>query len=213
VTTQPLADCRACPRLAAYLDRLREELPDHHNRPVGPWGSRRARLLVVGLAPGLHGANRTGRPFTGDASGDFLFEALHRTGFATAPRAGRARLRDVRITNAVRCVPPGNRPSAGEQRTCAGYLSAELDELWTPRTRRSRCVLVLGALAHRSVGYALGRRLPPFRHGQALTLAPGLLLLDSYHPSRQNTNTRRLTPAMLDGVLARLRRHLYSERP
>ena len=202
--------CRACPRLAAHLDLLKAQLPGYHCAPVPAWGSDGARLLVVGLAPGLHGANRTGRPFTGDASGDFLFAALHRAGFASAPAAADAVLHDLRITNAVRCLPPGNRPTASEQQTCAGYLAAELADLWRPRMRRPRCVAALGAVAHQSLGLALAQRLLRFRHGQAIELAPRLLLLDSYHPSRQNTHTRRLTPAMLDAVLARARAHLYS---
>jgi uracil-DNA glycosylase len=205
-----LQSCRACPRLAGYLMRLRDRYPGYRCLPVPAWGSPRARLLLVGLAPGLHGANRTGRPFTGDASGDFLFAALHRAGFASAPDAAAARLEDVRITNAVRCAPPGNRPTMLELRTCSGYLSVELGALWRPRVRRPRCVIALGNLAHQAVGLALGTRLPTFAHGRAVVLARGLLLLDSYHPSRQNTNTRRLTPAMLDDVLERARGHLYS---
>lgn len=208
-----MPECRACPRLAAHLDDVRAEHPDYHCAPVEPWGRRNARLLVVGLAPGKHGANRTGRPFTGDASGDFLFAALHRAGFATAPRVAEAGLVDTRITNAVRCLPPGNRPDTAELRRCSGYLGCELDELWSPSVRKPRVILALGKLAHDGIGFALGRRLEPFGHGRSESLERGLVLFDTYHPSRQNTNTGRLTPSMLDGVLARLRAHLYSERP
>jgi uracil-DNA glycosylase family 4 len=203
-----MQDCSDCPRLVAHRNAVKARYPDYHCRPVEPWGSSRARLLVVGLAPGLHGANRTGRPFTGDSSGDFLFAALHRAGFATAPTAARARLRDVRITNAVRCLPPDNRPTTSELHNCSAYLARELADLWRPRVRRPRCVLALGRLAHSAVALAGGWTLPEFRHGQNVPLAPGLLLIDSYHPSRQNTNTGRLTADMLDAVLAQARRHL-----
>ncbi len=205
-----LASCRACPRLAAHLDQVREQHPDYHCGPVPAWGRRDARLLIVGLAPGRHGANRTGRPFTGDASGAFLFRTLARAGFATSADPARARLRDARITNAVRCLPPGNRPTAGELDRCRGYLARELAELWRPGLRRPRGVLALGRVAHRAVGAALGRPVPDFRHGAVTWLAPGLLLADTYHPSRQNTNTGRLTEAMLDGVVEEVRAHLYS---
>lgn len=208
-----MAECRACPRLAGHLAALRDQYPDYHCKPVAPWGRPDARLLIVGLAPGMHGANRTGRPFTGDASGIFLFGALARAGFASSPVPAAAGLRNTRITNAVRCLPPGNRPVAGEVQRCSVYLRHELEELWRPRVRRPRCVLALGRIAHDAVGLALERRLPAFAHGQAAALAPGLLFLDTYHPSRQNTNTGRLTAAMLDAVLARARSHLYSDRP
>jgi len=216
VPTRGYADmpnCRACPRLVAYREAVKTRHPDYHCRPVLPWGAVDARLLLVGLAPGLHGANRTGRPFTGDASGDFLFAALHRSGFATADSAERARLRNVRITNAVRCLPPGNRPTTDELRTCSIYLATELAELWRPSMRRPRCVIALGRVAHTAVGVAGGWALPAFRHGQTVALAPGLVLIDSYHPSRQNTNTRRLTPAMLDQVFTMAHQHLCATQP
>lgn len=200
--------CRACPRLAGYLAELRCAYPDYYCRPVAPWGRSDARLLIVGLAPGLHGANRSGRPFTGDASGRFLFAALARAGFATSAEPARATLRNARITNAVRCVPPGNRPSVAEVRQCSRYLQHELDELWAPTMRRPRCILALGRIAHDAVGRALDLTVEPFVHGGAQTLARHLLLLDTYHPSRQNTNTGRLTPAMLDAVLDRARSEL-----
>lgn len=203
-----MRDCRDCPRLVAYRHAVKARYPDYHCSPVGPWGSRRARLLVVGLAPGLHGANRTGRPFTGDSSGDFLFGALYRAGFATAPHAEQARLCDVRITNAVRCLPPENRPTNSELHTCSAYLADELADLWRARARQQRCVLALGRIAHSAVALAGGWTLPDFRHGQTVALAPRLLLIDSYHPSRQNTNTRRLTADMLDAVLAHVRQYL-----
>ena len=196
-----LDSCRACPRLARHLRSVRELHPDYHARPVAAWGSQRARLLVVGLAPGMHGANRTGRPFTGDASGEFLFSALARSGIASTADANTARLKNVRITNAVKCLPPGNRPNAGELRQCSGYLRREMNDLWSPTARRPRCILALGLLAHQAVGIAREQRLPDFRHGQIIQLEHNLWLADTYHPSRQNTNTRRLTAAMLDDVL------------
>jgi len=201
---EDLPTCRACPRLAGYLDRLREQLPEYHCAPVPAWGSTRARLLIVGLAPGMHGANRTGRPFTGDASGYFLFEGLHGIGLVTHGDPVRARLRGVRITNAVRCLPPQNRPDLAELRRCSSYLQHELEDLWWPGVRRPRVVLALGRLAHQAVGFALSRRLPAFAHGAVSELAPHLWLANLYHPSRQNTNTGRLTPLMRDRVLERV---------
>lgn len=201
-----LGRCRACPRLARHLQSIRREYPEYHAAPVAPWGSTSARLLIVGLAPGMHGANRTGRPFTGDASGAFLFESLYRAGLATTADANTARLLNVRITNAVRCLPPANRPMASEIASCLGYLNHELRELWRPGLRKARCVLALGRIAHDAVSRAVGRRLSPFGHGVEQALAPGLVLLDTYHPSRQNTNTGRLTRDMLDRVAQRAAR-------
>ena len=208
-----LERCRVCPRLVAHLDAVRARRPEYHCGPVPAWGSARARLLIVGLAPGEHGANRTGRPFTGDASGVFLFAALARAGFVSSADPGRARLIDTRITNAVRCLPPGNRPNAAELANCSSYLAHELGQLWRPAMRKPRCVLVLGRLAHQAVARAWRHALPPFAHGARVELARGLVLLDTYHPSRQNTNTGRLTAAMLDRVLDQVRAHLYSGRP
>ncbi len=199
---EQMVSCRACKRLATYLEDLRETLPGYHCAPVPPWGSSRSRLLIVGLAPGLHGANRSGRPFTGDASGYFLFEGLFKAGLVTHPDPARARLRGIRITNAVRCVPPSNRPTMGEVRRCSPYLRHELEQLWWPGVQRPRCVLALGRLAHDAVGIALDCRLPSFVHGAIHQVAPGLWLADTYHPSRQNTSTGRLTGVMRDRVIA-----------
>lgn len=203
-----MSECRACPRLVQHLESVAARFPGYHCRPVRPRGPRDARLLIVGLAPGMHGANRTGRPFAGDASGIFLFDALARAGFASSADPFTARLVRARITNAVRCLPPGNRPAADEVRRCSGYLAHELAELWRPGVRRTRVVLALGRIAHEAIGLALGRRLPAFRHGAEVELAPGFVSLDTYHPSRQNTNTGRLTAAMLDRVLQRAAEHL-----
>ncbi|MFP6815221.1 MAG: uracil-DNA glycosylase [Pseudomonadales bacterium] len=198
---EELAGCRDCPRLSAHLATVREAHPDYHCQPVAAWGSPRARLLIVGLAPGLHGANRSGQPFTGDASGTFLFAALSRFGLASDPDPSRARLHNVRITNAVKCLPPGNRPLPSEIRQCGQFLRIEIDQLWSERARKPRCVLCLGHLAHDALGHVLGQKLPAFRHGQILQLKHNFWFADTYHPSRQNTNTRRLTAEMFDAVI------------
>ena len=183
-------------------------------KPVPGWGDPQARLLVVGLAPAAHGANRTGRMFTGDSSGDWLYAALHRFGFASQPqsvnRDDGLRLRDCWITAAVRCAPPGNRPLPRELEHCRSYLETELDQL-----HRLRVVLVLGRIAHDAFlrGAGWWTRLPPgsrprFAHGAVTTLADGLILVASYHPSRQNTNTGRLTRTMWYRVFRSIRRML-----
>ncbi len=200
------ANCRLCPRLAGFLDEVREQHPDYHCRPVAPFGSARHRLLIVGLAPGMHGANRTARPFTGDHAGILLYRTLHKQGFATRPDSFAAndglRLRDCRITNAVKCLPPGNKPLPAEVRTCNRYLESELAAL-----RPGAVVVALGSIAHTAVLRAIGQRPTSCRfvHGAEHELPKGLRLLDSYHCSRLNTNTSRLTPAMFDRVFARAR--------
>ncbi|MGH8307950.1 MAG: uracil-DNA glycosylase [Gammaproteobacteria bacterium] len=188
---------------------MRRKHPDYHARPVAPFGDAHARLLIVGLAPGLHGANATGRPFTGDHAGILLYRTLHKFGFASAPESRAAddalKLRDCRITNAVKCVPPQNKPSTIEIRTCNRYLRAELEEL-----PFNAVILALGRVAHEAVLRALElkSRLFPFRHGAQHRLAGGHILLDSYHCSRYNTQTRRLTTAMFEAVLAVARTRL-----
>ena len=199
-----LADCRLCPRLVAHLDEIREKHAGYHAAPVSAWGRSDARLLIVGLAPGKHGANRTGRPFTGDASGSFLFDSLAANGFATHPRADDAKLNNTRITNAVKCLPPQNKPNGKEIKTCARYLDHELGQLWQPGFRRPRCVLCLGRVAHDSVVNVLNAPGVSFIHGRCVQTARGLWLVDCYHPSRQNVNTGRLTRGMLDTVLAKV---------
>jgi uracil-DNA glycosylase family 4 len=191
-------DCRACPRLAAFLDAVAERHPDYHCRPVPPFGDRRARLLIVGLAPGMHGANRTGRPFTGDHAGILLYATLHKFGFASQPEAADPgdglRLIDCRITNAVKCLPPDNN-------TCNAFLANELDTL-----ANDAVVLALGGIAHRAVLKALGLRQAEARFGHGALHELGTLrLLDSYHCSRYNTNTGRLTADMFEAVFARAR--------
>jgi uracil-DNA glycosylase family 4 len=190
---------------------VRDAHPDWHAAPVPALGPAHPRLLVVGLAPGLRGANRTGLPFVGDDAGTFLFEGLHRAGFAARPDGDAPRLRDCRITNAVRCLPPENRPTPAERRACAPYLLRDLGGVLVGgRRRRPVAILTLGALAHASVLHTLGiaaARLP-FAHGAQLELGGRALLVASYHPSRYNTRTRRLTESMFDSALARVRRHL-----
>jgi uracil-DNA glycosylase family 4 len=201
--------CRRCPRLARHLDQVREEHPGYHARPVGPFGPQKASLLIVGLAPGMHGANRSGRPFTGDHAGILLYETLHRYGFASRPVSESARdglrLSDCRITNAVKCLPPANRPLPDEVRRCNGYLAGEMSAL-----PDGAAILALGVIAHGAVVTAAGSRvaLHRFGHGARHELARGVTLFDSYHCSRYNTQTRRLTPAMFHGVFDAVCRHL-----
>ena len=205
-TTAFDGNCRLCPRLAAYLDGVRHEHPDYHAAPVAPFGDTRARLLVVGLAPGLHGANRSGRPFTGDHAGILLYRTLHRYGFGSRPESLSAddglELLDCRITNAVKCVPPANKPLPAEIRRCNPYLAVELAS-----SKQLRVVLALGRIAHEAALRAFGFKPAgfAFKHGAEHALPGGRVLLDSYHCSRYNTQTRRLTPAMFEGVVARAR--------
>ena len=198
---EPLPDCPLCPRLMGFRHTWREKEPGWFNAPVPAFGPRDARLLVVGLAPGLRGANATGRPFTGDGAGDFLYPALIGAGYARGSYGARPddglELVDCRITNAVKCVPPGNRPLAAEIRSCNTFLSRELKSLPHLET-----VLALGGLAHQAILDAVGARRSafPFAHGAVHDPADGLLLVDSYHCSRLNTNTGRLTWTMFTRI-------------
>ena len=202
---EPGPDCGLCPRLAAFRADNAQAHPDWFNAPVPGFGPRDAPLLIVGMAPGLKGANRTGRPFTGDHAGILLYGTLLKYGLATgqygaSPDDGLA-LRDCRIANAVRCVPPANLPEPREVGTCNQFLAAELRIM-----DRLRGVLALGVLAHAAVLKACG--IPPtrlrFRHGEVHELPDGLLLADSYHVSRYNTNTGRLTTEMFEAVVQAL---------
>ena len=201
-----LHGCRLCPRLVAFRREQQANHPGYHNRPVASFGPRRAKLLVVGLAPGLHGANATGRPFTGDSSGNLLFETLHQFEFSSAGESRSANdgieLRDCRITNAVKCVPPKNRPLAAEIANCRRYLRSEIDNL-----AGAPVLLALGGLAHRAIVDALGLRQAEYRfaHGARFALGGGRTLIDSYHPSRYNQNTGRLNGEMLARVFADIR--------
>jgi len=205
----PLPDCALCPRLAAFRERHRAAFPGWHNARVPSFGPLAARLLVLGLAPGLRGANRTGRPFTGDYAGALLYPTLLRHGFAAgrygADPADGLRLVDCRIGNAVRCVPPENKPETAEVAACRPFLAAELAAM-----PQLRIILALGLTAHAGALAALGivRARHPFAHGALHELPNGLILADSYHCSRYNTNTGRLTEAMFDAVVAAVRQRL-----
>ena len=204
--TVPDRDCDRCPRLVTYREEHRAAEPDWHNAPVPSFGDLNARLLIVGLAPGLRGANRTGRPFTGDFAGDLLYTTLAEFGFARgaydAHVADGLSLHDCRITNAVRCVPPKNQPKGAEIAACRQYLTAEIAAM-----SRLRVTLALGLVAHGAVLRALGLRAGAcrFAHGAVHLLDDGRRLFDSYHCSRLNTNTGRLTPAMFADVFAGIR--------
>ena len=201
--------CCACPRLAGHLAGVRRDHADYHAKPVAPFGDENPRLLIVGLAPGMHGANRTGRPFTGDHAGILLYDTLHRCGYAN--RATSVALGDglaltgCRITNAVKCLPPENKPLPAEVKQCNAYLRSELEAL--PATS---AILALGAIAHQAVLMALGLRRADYAFGHAAQheLPGGRVLFDSYHCSRYNTQTRRLTEAMFRDVFERIGEHL-----
>jgi uracil-DNA glycosylase family 4 len=198
--------CRRCDRLAAFLAEVGERHPGYHARPVPSFGDPGARLLVVGLAPGMHGANRTGRPFTGDHAGILLYRTLFEQGFSDRPESVSVDdglvLKGCRITNAVRCLPPANKPLPAEVRACNRFLAWELQRL-----PQGGAVLALGAVAHGAVLRALGLKASSarFAHGATHPLAGGRLLVDSYHCSRYNTQTRRLTPAMFAAAVATAR--------
>ena len=202
-------NCRRCPRLATFLDEVKAVNPAYFCRPVPPFGDETLGLLIVGLAPGLHGANRTGRPFTGDHAGILLYSTLHKFGFASAATSVSAddglQLRGCRITNAVKCLPPANKPETSEVVECNSYLSNELSAL-----PAGTIVLALGNLAHAAVLRArkLKAKTYPFAHGARHTLPGGLVLYDSYHCSRYNTKTRRLTEAMFHEVFRLIRNEL-----
>jgi uracil-DNA glycosylase family 4 len=198
--------CVLCPRLVAFREANRAKAPDWYNGAVPSFGDSTARLLIVGLAPGLNGANRTGRPFTGDYAGELLYGTLIKFGFARGQYAARPddglELVDCMITNAVRCVPPENKPTPEEVATCRSFLKARIAAL-----PNLRAILTLGRIAHDSTLSALECRkaLFPFAHGAQQTLPQGLALFDSFHCSRYNTNTGRLTPEMFHAVFAAVR--------
>ena len=201
-------DCRACPRLAGFLDEVRVKHPGYHARPVPAFGDPQPRLLIVGLAPGMHGANRSGRPFTGDYAGVLLYATLHKFGYASAPESIAAddglSLIGCRITNAVKCLPPANKPEPAEIRTCNRFLTAELAEL--AELPELPVILALGRVAHEAALRALGHKLKdyPFAHGSDHRLPNGWRLVSSYHCSRYNTQTRRLTPDMFEAVFRQI---------
>ncbi|MBM3347608.1 MAG: uracil-DNA glycosylase [Betaproteobacteria bacterium] len=210
--------CTACPRLAGHLREQRLRFPTYFNRPVPAFGAAKGALLVVGLAPGLHGANRTGRPFTGDHAGILLYETLHEFGFASHKGSAEVtdglQLKDCRITNAVKCLPPKNKPESQEVLQCNAYLAGEIHD-FSPRA-----ILALGVVAHNAVLRALDCRIAgfPFRHGARHSVDTGraparasALIFDSYHCSRYNTQTRRLTPQMFKAVFSDIARSLAEQ--
>jgi uracil-DNA glycosylase family 4 len=205
---EPPRGCPLCPRLTAYRQENRREHPDWWNGPAPSFGDQRARLLIVGLAPGRAGANRTGRPFTGDFAGVLLYETLIKAGFARGRYGARSddglKLVDCMITNAVRCAPPKNRPSPAEEATCRPFLAARIKSL-----ERLKVIVTLGDVARRNVLRALGARPSEAGGGHGTeSLCCGYRLINSYHCSRLNTNTGRLTPAMFEAVFATARAHL-----
>ena len=197
--------CRRCTRLARFLEQVRKEHPEYHSAPVASFGDPDPDLLVVGLAPGMHGANATGRPFTGDFAGILLYQTLYDFGYSNQAHAVSRRdglnLNRCRITNAVKCLPPENKPSTAEVNACNGYLAAELASL-----REGTTILALGVIAHNAVIRALGLKAKYFRfaHGAEHPLPGRRTLFDSYHCSRYNTQTRRLTATMFADVFARI---------
>jgi len=208
-TDRSVSSCTACPRLANFLQEVKTANPDYYCKPVLPFGDAKARLLIVGLAPGMHGANASGRPFTGDYAGILLYDTLHRFGFGTLPASTSAddelRLKDCRITNAVKCLPPQNKPETSEIKTCNTWLAKEL-----AASPEVKVILALGLIAHKATLTALGMKQSAltFGHGAVHTLPNGTLLVDSYHCSRYNTNTGRLTEASFHDVFRTIRHHL-----
>jgi uracil-DNA glycosylase family 4 len=206
--------CRRCPRLATFLDEVKREHPDYWCLPVPPFGPIGAPLLIVGLAPGMHGANATGRAFTGDYAGILLYETLHDFGFGSAPvaisRDDGLALADCRISNAVKCLPPGNKPLPEEVATCSRYLAVDVAAL-----PPGAAMLALGRIAHEAALRVLGipLRAHPFAHGARHAVSDGLTLFDSYHCSRYNTNTGRLTRAMFRAVFRDVAEHLGRPAP
>jgi uracil-DNA glycosylase family 4 len=205
-------ECRACPRLSGFLDEISRKYPEYHARPVAPFGDSEARLLIVGLAPGMHGANASGRPFTGDYAGILLYKTLYEFSFSNRSKSlavdDGLELFGCRITNAVKCLPPQNKPLLGEVKRCNRFLRAELDNLPRPSV-----VIALGKLAHDAVLRSMDLRLSkfPFTHAGVHRISDERLLIDSYHCSRYNTQTRRLTPAMFSNVFRLAREALEKQ--
>ena len=202
-------NCTDCPRLSKYLKEVRKKYPKYHGKPVSSFGKIHPQLLVVGLAPGLHGANATGRPFTGDHAGILLYQMLYKYGFSNNPISRNAndslKLKHSRITNAVRCLPPQNKPLGDEIENCNRDLGEELEN-----TKKEAIVLCLGQIAHRSTFKVLDIKQSdyPFKHGKFHRLDDGKIIVDSYHCSRYNTQTKRLTEAMFDDVFKNIKKQL-----
>jgi uracil-DNA glycosylase family 4 len=201
-------DCRQCSRLSDFLDDVKEKHPEYHARPVPPFGDANAKLIIVGLAPGMHGANATGRPFTGDYAGVLLYETLYKFGFGSKPQSLSAKddleLTNCRITNAVKCLPPQNKPTGSEINICNQFLKEELAD-----AAESTIVIALGLVAHNAVLKALGEKISQYKFGHgALHKVGSLTLLDSYHCSRYNTQTKRLTEKMFHDVFKKAKQLL-----
>ena len=202
-------NCVQCPRLSKFLKQVKHDYPDYHAKPVAPFGVDNPKLLIVGLAPGMHGANATGRPFTGDYAGILLYETLFKFGFSNKPESlalnDGLKLKNCRITNAVKCLPPENKPTTTEINTCNHFLAQELNLL-----KPGSNILVLGNIAHQSVLKALDlkRKDFPFSHGAEFALPGNRKLFTSYHCSRYNTQTKRLTTSMFHDVFRRIRKHI-----
>lgn len=207
--TEPSHDCPLCPRLAEFRALNRQRIPSGFNGPVPGWGDRNAQVLIVGLAPGLHGSNTTGRPFTGDYAGDLLFATLLKYGLAEGEYLKRPddslQLKNAFIASAVRCVPPENKPLPAEVHTCRPFLESEIKQL-----PNLKAMLALGTIAHQSAIKAAGGKLPKYKfaHGAVHKLPSGVLLFDSYHCSRYNTNTGLLTTEMFEAVVENIVKHL-----
>ncbi len=206
-------DCKACPRLADFLLEVKEKYPDYHAAPVAPFGDSSPQLLIVGLAPGMHGANATGRPFTGDYAGLLLYETLYEFGFSNQSEAVSREdgliLENCRITNAVKCLPPQNKPMGSEINQCNAFLRAEIESLSSIKV-----IMVLGNIAHQAVLKAYGIRLKQiaFKHNQATRLPDGKWLVSSYHCSRYNIQTKRLTKPMFQDVFTTIEQLLKSDQ-
>ena len=203
---EPPYDCDLCPRLNSFLKELRTTYPDYHNGPVPSFGDPDPKLLIVGLAPGMHGANRTARPFTGDWAGDLLYSTLDKFGFSEGSYGGEAddglTLKSALITNAVRCLPPQNKPVGAECAACRPFLTEQIRSL-----RNLRAIMTLGKISHDNTVRALGLKLKdyPFGHHKIYEVERGIKLISSYHCSRYNTNTKRLTEEMFHGVFKSLK--------
>lgn len=202
-------NCRQCPRLANFLDKVSQSNPDYHCRPVAPFGAVNPQFLIVGLAPGMHGANRTGRPFTGDYAGILLYETLNKFGFSSSSESislkDELQLYGVRITNAVKCLPPENKPTTHEIKQCNNYLASEIKQI-----NNKLIILALGKIAHEAVlmSQHLTKNHFKFSHGARHMISDQQILYDSYHCSRYNTQTKRLTQSMFEDVFFKIKREM-----
>ncbi len=202
-------NCKQCPRLANFLDKVSQSNPDYHCRPVAPFGAINPQFLIVGLAPGMHGANRTGRPFTGDYAGILLYQTLNKFGFSSSSESislkDELQLYGVRITNAVKCLPPENKPTTHEIKQCNNYLASEIKQI-----NNKLIILALGKIAHEAVlmSQHLTKNHFKFSHGARHMISDKQILYDSYHCSRYNTQTKRLTQSMFEDVFFKIKREM-----